>query len=86
MSDMVQEAITSKTSIMLSAIATFCAAFIVAFVMYWTLALILSPFFVAMFLIFSVVVPISLSIKSNHESCTVTQLVFPKKRSVLLDK
>lgn len=56
MSDMgiLQEAITSKTSIMLSAIATFCAAFIVAFVMYWKMALILSPFFVAMLLIFSV--------------------------------
>lgn len=56
MSDMgiLQEAITSKTSTMLSAIATFCAAFIVAFVMYWKMALILSPFFVAMLLIFSV--------------------------------
>ncbi|KAF5857857.1 hypothetical protein ETB97_005201 [Aspergillus alliaceus] len=56
MSDMgiLQEAITSKASIMLSAIATFCAAFIIAFVMYWKTALILTPFFVAMLLMFSV--------------------------------
>ncbi|KAK2867786.1 hypothetical protein FQN49_003477 [Arthroderma sp. PD_2] len=48
MSDMgiVQEAVTSKVAVMLSAIATFCAAFIVAFVAYWKTALILSPFFV----------------------------------------
>lgn len=50
MSDMgtVQEAVTSKLSVLLSAAATFVAAFIVAFVMYWKTALILSPFFVAM--------------------------------------
>ncbi|KNG82703.1 hypothetical protein ANOM_009909 [Aspergillus nomiae NRRL 13137] len=56
MSDMgiLQEAITSKASTMLSAIATFCAAFIIAFVMYWKTALILTPFFVAMLLMFSV--------------------------------
>ncbi|KAH7179814.1 uncharacterized protein B0J16DRAFT_364351 [Fusarium flagelliforme] len=56
MSDMgiLQEAITSKTSIMLSAVATFCAAFIISFIMYWKTALILSPFFVTMLLMFSV--------------------------------
>ncbi|KAE8409861.1 P-loop containing nucleoside triphosphate hydrolase protein [Aspergillus pseudonomiae] len=56
MSDMgiLQEAITSKASTMLSAIATFCAAFIIAFVMYWKTALILTPFFIAMLLMFSV--------------------------------
>ncbi|KAK2601545.1 hypothetical protein QQS21_004930 [Conoideocrella luteorostrata] len=50
MSDMgkVQEAVTSKLSVLLSAVATFCAAFVVAFVMYWKTALIMSPFFVAM--------------------------------------
>ncbi|KAE8392428.1 P-loop containing nucleoside triphosphate hydrolase protein [Aspergillus alliaceus] len=50
MSDMgtVQEAVTSKISVLLSAIATFCAAFAVAFIMYWKAALIMSPFFVAM--------------------------------------
>ncbi|XEV01857.1 hypothetical protein FSHL1_007144 [Fusarium sambucinum] len=56
MSDMgiLQEAITSKTSIMLSAVATFCAAFVISFIMYWKTALILSPFFVTMLLMFSV--------------------------------
>ncbi|KAI1050688.1 hypothetical protein LB507_009409 [Fusarium sp. FIESC RH6] len=56
MSDMgiLQEAITSKTSIMLSAVATFCAAFIISFIMYWKTALILSPFFATMLLMFSV--------------------------------
>ncbi|KAF5856053.1 hypothetical protein ETB97_007974 [Aspergillus alliaceus] len=50
MSDMgtVQEAVTSKISVLLSAVATFCAAFAVAFIMYWKTALIMSPFFVAM--------------------------------------
>ncbi|KAB8239515.1 ABC transporter ATP-binding protein [Aspergillus alliaceus] len=50
MSDMgtVQEAVTSKISVLLSAIATFYAAFAVAFIMYWKTALIMSPFFVAM--------------------------------------
>lgn len=46
----VQEAVTSKVSVLLTATATFCAAFVVAFVMYWKTALILSPFFVAMIL------------------------------------
>jgi ATP-binding cassette subfamily B (MDR/TAP) protein 1 len=45
-----QEAITSKISILLSAVATFCAAFVVMFVMYWKTALILTPFFVLMLL------------------------------------
>ena len=45
-----QEAITSKISILLSAVATFCAAFVVMFVMYWKTALILTPFFVLMML------------------------------------
>ena len=50
MSDMgtVQEAVTSKLSVTLTAIATFCAALVVAFVMYWKTALIISPFFVVM--------------------------------------
>jgi len=50
MSDMgiLQEAITSKLAILLTAIATFCAAFVVMFVMYWKTALILTPFFVFM--------------------------------------
>jgi ATP-binding cassette subfamily B (MDR/TAP) protein 1 len=50
MTDMgtVQEAVTSKLAVLLSAMATFCAAFVVAFIMYWKTALILSPFFVAM--------------------------------------
>ncbi|GFG13172.1 leptomycin B resistance protein pmd1 [Aspergillus udagawae] len=50
MSDMgtVQEAVTSKLAVMLTAIATFCAAFVVAFIMYWKTALIISPFFVIM--------------------------------------
>ncbi|KAF1923047.1 P-loop containing nucleoside triphosphate hydrolase protein [Didymella exigua CBS 183.55] len=46
-----QEAITSKISILLSAVATFCAAFVVMFVMYWKTALILTPFFVLMLLV-----------------------------------
>jgi ATP-binding cassette subfamily B (MDR/TAP) protein 1 len=52
MSDMsiLQEAITSKTVILLSAVATFCAAFVVMFVIYWKMALILTPFFVLMLL------------------------------------
>jgi ATP-binding cassette, subfamily B (MDR/TAP), member 1 len=56
MSDMsiLQEAITSKASTMLSAIATFCVAFIIAFAMYWKTALILSPFFVVMLLMFTI--------------------------------
>jgi ATP-binding cassette subfamily B (MDR/TAP) protein 1 len=55
MSDMgiLQEAITSKAAIMMSAIATFCVAFIIAFVVYWKTALILTPFFVVMLLMFS---------------------------------
>lgn len=50
MSDMgtIQEAVTSKLAVLLTAIATFCAAYVVAFIMYWKTALILSPFFVAM--------------------------------------
>lgn len=50
MSDMgtVQEAVTSKLAVMLTALATFCAAFVVAFIMYWKTALIISPFFVVM--------------------------------------
>jgi ATP-binding cassette subfamily B (MDR/TAP) protein 1 len=44
----VQEAITSKLSVMLSALAQFCATLVVAFIMHWKTALILSPFFVAM--------------------------------------
>jgi ATP-binding cassette subfamily B (MDR/TAP) protein 1 len=44
----IQEAITSKLSVMLSAVAQFCAAFVVAFIMYWKTALILSPFFLVM--------------------------------------
>ncbi|RBR10280.1 uncharacterized protein FIESC28_09530 [Fusarium coffeatum] len=56
MSDMgiLQEAITSKISIMLSAVATFCAAFVISFIMYWKTALILSPFFVTILIMFSV--------------------------------
>jgi ATP-binding cassette subfamily B (MDR/TAP) protein 1 len=45
-----QEAITSKIAILLSAVATFCAAFVVMFVMYWKTALILTPFFVLILL------------------------------------
>lgn len=50
MSDMgvLQEAITSKIAILLGAIATFCAAFVVMFVIYWKTALILTPFLVIM--------------------------------------
>ncbi|CAG7917979.1 unnamed protein product [Penicillium olsonii] len=50
MSDMgtVQEAVTSKLAVMLTALATFCATFVVAFIMYWKTALIISPFFVVM--------------------------------------
>lgn len=44
----VQEAVTSKLAVMLTALATFCAAFVVTFVMYWKTALIISPFFVTM--------------------------------------
>lgn len=53
MSDMgiLQEAITSKAAILLSAVATFCAAFVIMFVMYWKIALILTPFFVLMLLL-----------------------------------
>ncbi|KAL6901274.1 multidrug resistance protein 1, 2, 3 [Trichoderma evansii] len=56
MSDMgiVQEAVTSKLSVMLSAIAQFCAAFVIAFIMYWKTALIISPFFVTMIVVGSV--------------------------------
>ncbi|KAG9196882.1 hypothetical protein G6514_003198, partial [Epicoccum nigrum] len=52
MSDMgiLQEAITSKIAVLVSAVATFCAAFIVMFVMYWKTALILAPFFILMLL------------------------------------
>jgi ATP-binding cassette subfamily B (MDR/TAP) protein 1 len=45
-----QEAITSKMTILLSAVATFCAAFVIMFVMYWKTALILTPFFFLMLL------------------------------------
>ncbi|KAI9733531.1 MAG: hypothetical protein M1834_003131 [Cirrosporium novae-zelandiae] len=50
MSDMglIQEGITSKISIALNAVATFGAAFVIAFIMYWKTALILSPTFVVM--------------------------------------
>lgn len=53
MSDMgiLQETITSKIAILLGAIATFCAAFVVMFVMYWKTALILTPFFMIMLVI-----------------------------------
>jgi ATP-binding cassette subfamily B (MDR/TAP) protein 1 len=49
-----QEAITSKAAIMLSAIATFCVASIIAFIVYWKTALILTPFFVTILLVFSI--------------------------------
>ncbi|KAK8067614.1 hypothetical protein PG996_006726 [Apiospora saccharicola] len=50
MSDMnlVREGITSKASIALTAVATFAAAFIINFMMYWKTALVLSPTFVVM--------------------------------------
>jgi len=50
----VQEAVTSKLSVLLSAVAQFCAAFVVAFIMYWKTALILSPLFAAMIVTASV--------------------------------
>ncbi|ORY59940.1 P-loop containing nucleoside triphosphate hydrolase protein [Pseudomassariella vexata] len=53
MSDMnlVQEGITSKASIALTAFATFATAFVINFIMYWKTALVLSPTFVAMVVI-----------------------------------
>lgn len=50
MSDMgtVQEAITSKVSVTVSAVAQFCAAFVIILILYWKTALIISPFFVTM--------------------------------------
>lgn len=46
----IQESISSKLPIVLTAFATFCTAFVIAFVFYWKLALVLSPIFVAMVL------------------------------------
>ncbi|PTB40116.1 hypothetical protein M441DRAFT_195530 [Trichoderma asperellum CBS 433.97] len=56
MSDMgvVQEAVTSKVSVMLTAVAQFCAAFVIAFIMYWKMAFIITPFFVTMIVVGSV--------------------------------
>ncbi|KAH8125763.1 multidrug resistance protein 1, 2, 3 [Trichoderma asperelloides] len=56
MSDMgvVQEAVTSKLSVMLTAVAQFCATFVIAFIMYWKMALIITPFFVTMTVVGSV--------------------------------
>jgi ATP-binding cassette subfamily B (MDR/TAP) protein 1 len=53
MSDMnlVREGITSKASIALTALATFAAAFVINFIMYWKTALVLSPTFVIMVVI-----------------------------------
>ena len=50
MTDMglIQEGITSKLAFSLTAVSTFAAALIIAFVMYWKTALILSPTFVVM--------------------------------------
>ncbi|KAI2629784.1 putative ABC multidrug transporter [Hypoxylon sp. NC1633] len=50
MSDMgtIQEGITSKTSVALTAVATFGAAFVISLVEHWKTALVLSPTFVLM--------------------------------------
>jgi ATP-binding cassette, subfamily B (MDR/TAP), member 1 len=44
----IQEGITSKLALWIIAIATFVAAFVIAFVRYWKTALILSPIFIVM--------------------------------------
>ncbi|KAI1816906.1 multidrug resistance protein 1, 2, 3 [Poronia punctata] len=50
MTDMalIQEGITSRLALWITALATFVAAFVIAFVRYWKTALILSPLFVVM--------------------------------------
>jgi ATP-binding cassette subfamily B (MDR/TAP) protein 1 len=49
--DIIQEALTSRLSHTITAVAKFCSAFVIAFVMYWKLALILCPAFILTVLI-----------------------------------
>ena len=51
--NLVREGITSKASIALTAVATFAAAFVISFIMYWKTALVLSPTFIIMLVVFT---------------------------------
>ena len=53
MSDMgvIQEGISHKLSLAITAIATFCSALVISFVMYWKTALIMSPTYIVMLII-----------------------------------
>ncbi|RWA09627.1 hypothetical protein EKO27_g5492 [Xylaria grammica] len=68
MSDMgtIQEGITSKASITLTAVATFTAAFVIALIVHWKTALVLSPTFVIM-VIFGTITG-SRAVKSHKEA------------------
>lgn len=51
--NLIQEGITSKVSVAVTAFSTFAAAFVIVFIMNWRTALVLSPTFVVMVLAFT---------------------------------